>query len=436
MTKSRSTKHQIVLCLAAVLALQACGAKDDDKQAKDDPTTPSVAGGGGGASSDGTLPDVRSIDLAAAESGGAALALADGAEGCGRFARYGAFGLPLGLACGVGPIVETVLYGKAALAQAHPSCAGYDPQGSDEGILRGLLCNDDVRRLTRLQSARIDDGKHELALRFEDFDATDDIAALGSWTAAGGAAGVFPAAIRGYTGPSGGALAPVFGLALASAARGRVLLDLAPIDVHARGAVDFDATQDASSCKSAPSREHCHWQEVTLVGDEAAAPSALVPGTRLTLLADDRRRPTIVIVEASVRLTADWAARTFADPTLPTSFKDTRTLYMRAVVTSDVLWGSFVFRDAQGAEIAAVKDGVDLGRWLRDGVGAADSTAARGAGLCMSPVTAAVRACTGFELATYAPLFRGEERMTPPAAGYALPVDLGTAPVAGIVLAP
>ena len=152
------------------------------------------------------------------------------------------------------------------------TCADYKDV-ENQGILAGLLCNQDLANLEKIESLRFaGNDQEEFAISFLDYDDADDFDAVGSWTSTGPKSNRFPGNIRIWSSPQD-ELQGTFASELESGSKGRVYFDLNHHGVPLSGQISFVQQEDTSSCEVNPSKLTCHYQEIILRELKKVAPT-------------------------------------------------------------------------------------------------------------------------------------------------------------------
>ena len=318
---------------------------------------------------------------------------------------------------------------------AHFSCADYEGV-EDQGILAGLLCNEDVASFEKIESLRFaGENENEFAISFLDYDANDDFEAVGSWTSVGDVSNKFPGNMRIWTDTTG-ELQSAFAAELASGSRGTVYFDLNHHGVPLSGQITFVHQEDTSNCEAAPSQDTCHYQEIILKGVEEGGENNPPPAIHLYIYASEKDDPNFFAIEGSVRLTEAATQAIWGDDEVTQAIPellDTRDIYFRTVRSGDELWGSFDFKNADDETLdlsVSPINGVtiDFGPILRDGTSGEDY-----AGICQNFGSDEQVECSNIDGSSYATLWQSDEATNGPTE-YQIPVPMDDVPVKGLIL--
>lgn len=372
------------------------------------------------------LPDASSIELTELGKGDAGLMLQD--SSCSEDAELGVFGFAFGPVCSGSPLIDNFLYGPnlSRVDDQLISCAQYNPELDDNGILFTLLCSDLFLQGDIFQSIHIDS---EFAISFTDFDISDNTDAIGTWTAAGDDDQRYPANIRVWWPDVGADLQGVLAMTLSSRTEGKLYVDFTGFDEPFQSELAYGSPEDTSDCVAEPTVEHCHWQDMSFKGSESFVADGLPSGMRVLVLADAKVNPSFYRIEAKIRYSEDFAKQIFnpEDSSVPVNFDQVRTIYIRAVQKGSELWGSFDFQDENGATIISPLGDIDLARLLRDGFSNNDY-----AGICQQIGSDELIACEDIDYLDYQDYWLGDTNFEGVAVDYSLPIDFGELPPNGV----
>jgi len=432
----------------------SCGANTKDKQGDDsNQTDPAIGSGGGlanGSDDAEALPDASGIRLTAiTQSDATATFLAEkSSEGkCDDLSQLGIFSLPLGAACTLGPVAGKILYGETPdrNEDGKISCKDYVSGAKDNGILSAMLCEEEVLRHRQIETIRFtehrDADQGTIGISFADYDASDAVHAVGTWTGRGPASGRYPANIRVWASQQDSSQDPelhgAFAMSLSSHRAGSVVFDATPFGQEFRGNLEFSAVNDTKRCATAPSRETCHFEDILVHTTENSTPAMSVPAMRMRIYANDKKRLTFLAMEGKIRLTEKSAALWFSKPEDTDALRSVREIYFRTVLKDKQLWGSFDFKDAAGKTVAsyitdAAGNPINLTKLIRDGVAGVDY-----GGICQNVGDKDISECTKIRAADYASLWIGDAALTGTDPGYVIPVSFAGAPTQdGVVVKP
>lgn len=426
----KQKQMKILLAIVAMNTLVfGCG-KSPEERKKDEGSGPVLTPGSGRTVRTEGLPDASGISLATLGKARDGIALAgDEEENCDAAGDLGIFGIPLGSACFLTKIASNVMYGSRPDSNGDGviSCADYDTKLEDQGLIKALLCEQGVISNPGIVSLKFEENGRSNAISFQDFDATDDIAGVGTWTATGPDSGRFPANIRGWNAPVGSALKGLFGMKLSSSYAGNMELDLSDLGDPLKTSISFAAAADTSRCATEPNKTNCHWQDIKLKNREDAGVGTLSPGFHLFVMANEKQNADFVLIEGKMRYTKESADQVFGNPAepLPAEFLAIREIYFRTVQKGTQIWGSFDLKDENGKTISSIIDGSDLPRVLRDGLaGAAYS------GVCQNLGTAVFGDCRDINYHDYDTMWVGAEKFETVGADFVLKTDFSGAPTA------
>ena len=376
------------------------------------------------------LPDASSINLSQLGSTSATNLLSSGA--CSADTELGVFGFAFGPICSGGPLIDAFLYGaqKDSDEDGTITCADFDPESEDSGILFTLLCSEAFIVLENLKSLASD----EFAIDFSDFNATDDVSAVGSWTATATEGQNYPADVRIWSQDPNGQLAGSLAMQINSQTSGSLFLDLFPFGENFATHADYGSPEgDGSTCSGQPNKSNCYWQDMRFKGPEDYKEDAIAPGMRVLVFADSKDEPSFYRIEAKIRYSESFANIVF-DPSkvdTPDNFEQVREIYLRAVQKGDEIWGSFDFKNAEGQTISSSSNGFDTGMILRNGFSDIDY-----AGICQNLGSEDLKECETILYTDYDQFWIGDELFEGVGVEYELPVSFGQIPSEGVIFGP
>lgn len=383
-----------VVFLPAV-SLVVVGLLGCKKEKDDPPPPPSVSLPALGAINLSTLgvdPDTASLRL-------------QGDEDCTAAENLGWASWALGPACSLGGLHGELLMGPrggdfdgdgavtcADLTAAESQARSAGLEDSEAGLLLHMMCEDVFRVTPNVTSLAMQETASEaFAISFLDWNSADAFRAQGKWTA--GNAGSYPAAIRVWTGGRLADMAGVAAMALDSANKGTLYLDI-PMDgsgLPLQFLVGFGNAADQAACERSPGVSTCHWSDVRLAAGEALGAQA-PSGMHIKVLANDKDEPTLLAIqyeysfsEAAATALFGGEGSPFAADSLP------RRIVGKVVQTRDEIWGQYRYLDADGALVTLPDAGADaLFAAMADDAGTCQAFGSdQPAAECSAPATAA-----------------------------------------------
>lgn len=415
--------NQASLMLLALL-LTACGVNDESIDEN----------------SSVVVPDLRLISIGENSEVDNLGVVSEDTDKCSQYSDLGVFGIPLGVACHTTPLVSQIFYGEAAHnSESELSCDAYQ-EDAENGVLLPLFCSPDLTPYERIQSLRFkDDQDAEIAMSFVDYDDSDNMDAVGSWTPAGDRSSQFPSNLRiwGKSSDTQDDIGGLLATELSDLNTGKVYFNLSSMGEDFAGQVSFQNQEDTSLCASSMSKEHCHYQEIFIQGlADAEDPLA---GMDIRIWADAKSSPDHFAIEGSLRLDSVIAQAFWSADEISQSFPsilEVREIYFRTVKHGSNLWGSFDFKDADGQTVdlsIEVQNGIsiDFASILKDGNSGEDY-----AGVCQLLGSEEQVDCQSIDYLAYTGLWYGDEAINGSLDEYQIPVDMTSLPEDyGVVLA-
>ncbi|MFK7826974.1 MAG: hypothetical protein AB8G05_22720 [Oligoflexales bacterium] len=328
------------------------------------------------------LPDATSIQLGSlgVKQEGASLFLEENrelllneTERCQGSDQLGVFGFALGPVCHTSYFIDDTLYGRSPDRDGDGdlSCADYNLDKNDLGILFPLLCEPGLLANPKIKTLNILEGSENFAISFLPF--IEDEFAVGSWTAIGEDSGRYPGQIRIWSNQNRADLAGILGMKLNSKKSGQLFFDYRPLNSELLGSIEYETQFNTEVCETKPSRENCHWQESMFAGTKGSSSEAPIPGMHLIVLANKKENPSFLVLEGKLSYTQEAAEKTWPESNAAAhqDFHTVREVYFRTVQKGSQIWGSFDFKNSDNLTIESIIDvsgfPIDLTKMMRNG---------------------------------------------------------------------
>lgn len=166
----------------------------------------------------------------------------------------------------------------------------------------------------------------------------------------------FPLGARVWDGGVEGSWSPAYAVQLKSATEGKIDIFYTFTAEPAEAQIEFRQAPEGADCATSLQRDDCHRQDFRMYGADSAD---LQRGMAFTILANDKKDPSLVVIEGSWTLTPTQARKLMtATPGTEedTLFEAGRRLYFRMIKKDRLIWGQFIIRGEDGEIIPGAGD--------------------------------------------------------------------------------